>query len=378
MSKKQNYIDHVILLLDASGSMGHLSRKIVKVTDDLVAFLAKKSREDNEETRISVYTFDDSTQCHIWDMDVFRLPSMAGLYKIGGMTALADAIHLALDDTNMVPEKYGRHDFMFYVLTDGFENASRTRDGKRPAFGRTPVEVLQEEMQKRFAELPDNRSMLGLAPDDRSAKELYDFGFAKGNVALWDASTEAGLEQAVEQIKTAHTSYVATRSATGVRGTRSAFTVGGQVDAAAIKAAKLKPLASDDYAIVPVTPVQGLVQEKPDPTMKKPAAGLPDNRPMVAYMEIEPFISRVHPPFRVGKAYYELVKTERIAGNKQLAIVDKNGKVYLGAGVRQMLGLPEETKTVKPNYNPHYKIYVQSTSLNRHLYLHSSVMVLTK
>lgn len=377
MSTKQNYINHITLLLDASGSMGHLQQKVVKVTDELVAFLAKKSKEDDQETRISVYSFADNAECHIWDMDVFRLPSVKGLYRIKGMTALADAVHLSLDDTETVPEKYGVHDFTYYLLTDGFENASRTRDGKRPAFGRTPVEVLHEEMQKRFAALPDNRIMLGLAPDDRSAKELYNFGYARGNVALWDATTEAGLEQAVEKIKDSYTSYVATRAATGVRGTRTAFAVGGQVDAAAIKAAKLRPLDTNDYAIVPVTPISGLVQEKPEG--KKPAPGKPDNRPMVAYMEIEPFIQRVHPPFRVGKAYYELVKTERIRGNKQLAILDKKtSRVYLGASVRQMLGLPEEDHTVKPDFNPGYRIYVQSTSLNRHLYLHSSVMVLTK
>jgi hypothetical protein len=377
VSTKQNYINHVVLLLDASGSMGHLQQKVVKVTDDLVAFLAKKSREDNEETRISVYSFSDDVECHVWDMDVFRLPSVKGLYKIKGMTAMADAVHTSLDDTEMVPEKYGTHDWTYYLLTDGFENASRLRGGRHPGFGSIPVEVLQEEMQKRFAQLPDNRTMLGLAPDSRSAKELYGFGFARDNVALWDASTEAGLEQAVEKIKTSYTSYVATRAATGVRGTRSAFAVGGQVSAATIKQARLTPLAKDAYAIVPVTPIQGLVQEKPEG--KKPAAGRPDNRPMVAYMEIEPFIQRVHPPFHVGKAYYELVKTERIRGNKELAILDKKtSKVYLGDGVRQMLGLPEEDRTVKPDFNKDYTIYVQSTSLNRHLYLHSSVMVLTK
>lgn len=377
MSTKQNYINHVTLLLDASGSMDHLKHKVVKVTDELVAFLAKKSKADNEETRISVYSFADDVECHIWDMDVFRLPSVKGLYKIKGMTALADAVHVALDDIDTVPEKYGVHDHTVYLLTDGGENASRTRDGRRPAFGRTPMGVLQEEMQKRFAQQPTNRTMLGLAPNDTAARQLYGFGFERGNVALWDASTEAGLQQAVEKIKDSYTSYVATRAATGVRGTRSAFAVGANVDAAAIKKAKLTPLRTDEYAIVPVTPIQGLVQEKPEG--RKPAKGKPDNRPMVAYMEIEPFVQRAHPPFRVGKAYYELVKTERLQGNKELAILEKSSnKVYIGQGVRQMLGLPEETRTVKPDFNPAYKIYVQSTSLNRHLPLHSSVMVLTK
>lgn len=378
-NRQQNYINHIALVLDASYSMEHLARKVVKVTDDLVAFLAKKSKGDNEETRITVYSFSDEAECHIWDMDVFRLPSMSGLYSIKGSTALADAIHLTLDDFEMVPEKYGKHDFMAYVLTDGEENVSKGKNGHRRGFGRIPVTVLQEEMSKRFASLPGNRSMLALAPDDRAAGHMYGFGFDKGNVALWDATTEAGLEAAVEKIKVAHTSYIATRATTGVRGTRSAFSVGGQVDAAAIKAAKLTPLPTGDYAIVPVTPIKDLVQEKPDPALKKPPAGKPDTRPLVPYMEIEPFISRAHPPFRVGECYYELVKTETIRGNKQLAILDKKtSKIYLGDGVRQMLGLPEENKTVKPDFNKDYTIYVQSTSLNRHLYLHSSVMVLTK
>ncbi len=377
----QNYVNRVAVILDASYSMSHLAAKVVKVTDDLVAFLAKKSREDNEETRITVYSFSDEVECHIWDMDVFRLPSMSGLYKIKGSTALADAIHLALDDFDTVPEKYGKHDFMTYVLTDGEENVSKGKNGNRRAFGRIPVTVLQEEMSKRFASLPANRTMLALAPDDKAAQHMYGFGFDKGNVALWDATTEAGLEAAMEKIKVAHTSYVAIRATTGVRGTRNAFVVGGQVDAAAIKAANLKPLATDEYAIVHVAPRDGLVKQKPDPSIKKPPAGQPDNRPLVEYMEIEPFINRAHPPFRVGKAFYQLVKTEKVKGNKRIAVREEGtSKVYVGDGVRQMLGLTEKDQTIKPDHNRKYTIFIESTSLNRHLLLdpRSDVIVLTK
>lgn len=359
-----NYINHITLLLDASGSMRSLANKVIKVTDDLVAFLAKKSKEDNEETRISVYTFHDKAECHIWDMDVFRLPSMKGLYRIQGMTALADAVHLALDDTESVPEKYGRHDFMFYLLTDGFENASRTRDGKRPSFGGWPVDVLQEEMQKRFASLPDNRTMLGLAPDTRSAQELYNFGFAKGNVALWDASTEAGLEAAVEKIKTAHTSYVATRTQTGIRGTKSAFVVGGDVSAKAVKAADLKPLTTASRRIVRVTKTEDSFEKVVKPVTKsrlKPEMGW--------FVEIDKFVrAKMKKDYEVGDAFYELVKTEKVQGDKEIAVVENNtNKVFVGAGARQLLGLPDHVVTVKPGMNQDYTIFVQSTSLNRHL-----------
>ena len=379
MSTKQNYINHITLLLDASGSMDHLKHKVVKVTDDLVAFLAKKSKEDNEETRISVYSFADAVECHIWDMDVFRLPSMEGLYRIQGMTAMADAVHQALDDTDLVPEKYGKHDFMFYLLTDGFENASRSRSGIRPAFGRTPPEVLKEEMQKRFASLPGNRSMLGLAPDDRSAKQLYEFGFAKGNVALWDASTEAGLEQAVEQIKTAHTSYVATRATTGVRGTRSAFIVGGQVDAAQVKA-KLIPLAHTAYDLVPVTSRPG---DESFEKRKKPTKKFPEGEVIGRFIRIDDFIRRINGgKFALGMGYYQLFShgartREKIQGNKEIAVLDKKtSQIYVGPQARGIVGLPEHDVTVAPDSNPDYEIFVRSTSENRHLPIGSRLLIM--
>lgn len=375
-TKQQNYINHITLMLDASGSMSHLQQKVVKVTDELVAFLAKKSKEDAQETRISVYSFADEAECHVWDMDVFRLPSVKGLYTIKGMTAMADAVHLALDDTETVPEKYGAHDFTYYLLTDGFENASRTRDGKRPAFGRTPVEVLQEEMQKRFTILPDNRIMLGLAPDDRSARELYKFGYAKGNVALWDATTEAGLEEAVEKIKESYTSYVATRAATGVRGTRTAFTVGGQVDAAAVKQ-KLIPLAHTAYELVPVNKTATAFEK-----FDKPTKAYPNGKPLGWFVRIDDFIGKVHPPFFVGKGYYQLFsadarRSEKVQGNKTIAVMDKKtSQIYVGPEARHVVGLPDHDVTVKPGSNPDYEIFVKSTSENRHLPVGTKLLIM--
>lgn len=376
MSTKQNYINHIALLLDASGSMSHLQQKVVKVTDELVAFLAKKSKEDEQETRISVYSFADEAECHIWDMDVFRLPSVKGLYTIKGMTAMADAVHLALDDTETVPEKYGAHDFTYYLLTDGFENASRTRDGKRPTFGRTPVEVLQEEMQKRFTTLPDNRIMLGLAPDDRSARQLYDFGYARGNVALWDATTEAGLEQAVERIKDSYTSYVATRAATGVRGTRTAFTVGAQVDATAVKQ-KLIPLAHTAYELVPVTKTDKAFLKR-----KRPTKTFPEGEEIGYRVRIDDFLNKMHPPFFVGKGYYQLFSAgartrEKVQGNKQIAVMDKRtSQIYVGPEARGIVGLPDHDVTVAPDANSDYEIFVKSTSDNRQLVVGTKLLIM--
>lgn len=373
-NRQQNIINHIALVLDASGSMSRHQHQLIKVADDQITYLAQRSKELDQETRVTIYSFDDKVECLVYDKDVLRLPSIKTLYKIGGMTALIDATLKSQDDLAHTWEGYGDHSFLTFVLTDGMENASNGGSGIAIRF-LTPNErgKLIDNLRTRLEGLPDHWTVAVLVPDQQGKREAMQFGFPRDNIAIWDASSQAGVEEAVSVIRTATDTYMTNRTV-GVRGSRSLF-VGGAVDAAAIKAARLTPLGTSEYAIVPVTPVEGLVKEKPEgkPTKREPV------RAMIAYMEIEPFISRVHPPFRVGKAYYELVKTERLQGNKQLALLEKkSNKVYLGDGVRQMLGLPEETRTVKPDFNPAYKIYVQSTSLNRHLPLHSTVMVLTK
>lgn len=370
--KAQGQFTHIVLLVDASSSMSFngLTGPVIQVVDSLIEKWTKQSLQLNDMTRLTVYLFSSQGyldkrqgfECVWYDTDIQRLSTLEDRYEPDGGTALIDATLRAQRELSLVPTEYGDHTFLFFVLTDGEENRSSHS---------------ASELRHMIENLPNNWSMGALVPHVMGRADALKYGFPPGNIQVWDATSARGVEEAGEVIAQATATYMQARTNSGLRSSKSLF-VGGQVDAAAIKAAKLSPLRTDEYAIVPVTPVSGLVQEKPDPTKKKPAAGQPDNRPMVAYMEIEPFISRVHPPFRVGKAYYELVKTERIAGNKQLAIVDKDGKVYLGEGVRQMLGLAAETKTVKPDFNPIYKIYVQSTSLNRHLYLHSSVLVLTK
>lgn len=374
-NRDQGYVHHVALVLDESWSMNHIKHDLIKAVDRTVETLARDSKEWEHETRATIYTFnsagvnqivghqDGDVRCQHYDKDVLRLPSLADRYHPAGGTPLIDATLKAIDDLSLTPEIYGDHAFLVYVLTDGDENTSKvasTSAGKARA------------LTERINSLGDNWTIAAFVPDFRGLELAKRYGFP--NVKEWNATSAQGVEEVGEVIQQTTRTWMENRS----KGTRSAGTslfVGGHVDAAAIKAAKLSPLAASEYAIVPVTPIEGLVKEKPEgrPTKKEPV------RAMIAYMEIEPFISRVHPPFRVGKAYYELVKTEKIRGNKQLAILDKKtSKIYLGDGVRQMLGLPEEDSTVKPDFNPGYKIYVQSTSLNRHLYLHSSVMVLTK
>jgi outer membrane lipoprotein-sorting protein len=71
-----NIINHIVLVLDASSSMGPFANELVKVADKQIAYLAQRSKELDQETRITVYTFatkdyygSPDIRCLIYDKD---------------------------------------------------------------------------------------------------------------------------------------------------------------------------------------------------------------------------------------------------------------------------------------------------------------------
>lgn len=332
----QNYINHVVLVLDASTSMFKHRHNLIKVADDQVAYLARRSQELDQETRVSVYTFSDNVQCLVYDKDVLRLPSISTLYQPDGMTALAGATIKALDDLAQTATLYGDHAFLTWVLTDGQENASRVRD--------------RLNLPGRLRGLPENWTVGVLVPDQRGVFEAKGFGFPADNIAVWDTTNSAGVVEAGETIRKATDNFMVGRSS-GIRGTRSLFSTGvDAVNARTVKSA-LTPLRPSQYTLLPVSWVS----------------------PIKEYVE-----SRGLAPYRPGSAYYQLSKKETIQAGKAVAIREKaTGKVYTGPQARDLLGLPAGTEVrVKPDANPDYDVFVQSTSLNRKLLVGTDVLVL--
>lgn len=375
ISSARNLTTHVALVLDRSISMNRLRDKTIQVADDLVAHLAETSKQKNQEWRVSVYTFGNEVDCHIWDMDVLRLPSMKEHYRIGGNTALIDAVTIALDDGDRITEHRGDHAFLVYVITDGEENWSHGT-GPRPVYGRVPTDVLIKQLGERLAGLKDNRTVAILAPDSQGVRYSQRLGF--DNILLWDTSSEAGLEAAAEAIKTSTTTYMEARTqgAVGLRSMkRGGLFVGANVDARAIKAANLTPLAAKDRKITVVVKTGDSFEKvvKPANTRRKVAE-------TGWFVKIEDYVKRINKGvYPLGDAFYELVKPETIQGDKEIAVVEvDSNKVYVGDGARQLLGLPATKTRVKPDLNPDYKIFVQSNSLNRHLPHGSHVMVLNR
>lgn len=340
MQKIENIINHIVLVLDASSSMTPVASELIKVADNQIKYLANRSKELDQETRVTVYTFaslgsyygqqNSDIKCLVYDKDVLRMPSIAGLYKAYGNTPLIDATLLSLDDLAMTPEKYGEHSFLVYVLTDGQENTSE----KRPA-----------DLLSKINSLPDNWTIATFVPDQNGVFEAKKFGFPKDNIAVWD-TTDKGVQEVGRVMREATENFMVQRSQ-GVRSLKNLFSMDSptlsQIDA------HMTPLHFGQFRLLDV-------HEK----------GRIDN-----------FVERnLQRPYQLGEAYYELSKPEIIQPQKEIAILGKTG-LYIGPDARKLLNLPAVHVKVRPNHNPDYKIFVQSTSNNRNLMPATQLLILS-
>ncbi|MFF6914116.1 vWA domain-containing protein [Streptomyces sp. NPDC012466] len=336
MSGSQNYINHVALVLDASSSMSHLSRKVVEVADQQIAYLARRSRELDQETRVTVYAFADKVECVIYDKDVLRMPSLKQLYRTGGMTALLAAALKSQRELAQTAQLYGDHSFLTFVLTDGQENASH-RCPDSPT--RDPRQLVQAVAQMIETQ-QDNWTLAVLVPDQMGKREAMQCGFPKDNIAIWDATSTQGLEEAGQVIRQATENFMMGRTQ-GIRGSRAVFSTGAEaVNEDTIKAAGLTPVEPSQYQLIPVA---------------RDAA-------------IREWVTECGHTYQTGKAFYQLSKSEKIQAQKQIAVLEKKtDRVYTGPAARTLLGLPPTEVRVKPDHNDHFTIFVQSTSVNRKL-----------
>ena len=345
MAASQNYINHVALVLDASSSMSHLSGKVVEVADQQIAYLARRSRELDQETRVTVYAFADKVECVIYDKDVLRMPSLKKLYRVGGMTALLAAALKSQRELAQTAQLYGDHSFLTFVLTDGQENASHRCPG---APSRDPRELVQA-VAEMIATQEDNWTLAVLVPDQMGKREAMQCGFPKENIAIWDATSTQGLEEAGQVIQQATEKFMVGR-AQGIRGSRAVFSTGADaVNKDTIEAAGLTPVDPSKYQVIPVA----------------------------RDVAIREWVLESGHTYRTGCAFYQLSKPEKIQARKQIAVLEKKtDRVYTGPEARALIGLANVETRVKPDHNDDFTIFVQSTSVNRKLVSHTRLLLM--
>jgi hypothetical protein len=335
-SAKQNKINHIALILDASDSMSSHSYDVVKVADAQIQILAEQSKIMDQETRVTVYTFGyyQEMNCLIYDKDVLRLPSISGLYHTHGMTALASATTLAINDLRMTPEKYGEHSFLIYVITDGYENNSDPKD--------------RADLPGLLSSLPNHWTLAAFAPNSQSKHYLKQLGFGNDNVAIWDADASNGFLEVGEVIRQSTTNFMQNRTV-GVRGSKSLFNL-KTVNPAVVK-----------KSLVPVTKGSYTVNLVPQDT------------------RIDEFAQSIAGSYTPGRGYYEMTKRETIQGYKSIAIlVEKNDELFMGDAARDLVGLPRDGSSVRvsPGTHPGTRIFIQSTSMNRKLLKGSNLLLM--
>lgn len=331
----ENYINHVVLVLDASSSMHRHRNELIRVADGQVKYLAQRSQELDQETRVSIYSFNERVRCLVYDKDVLRLPSISSLYTPSGMTALVDATVKSLDDLAETATLYGDHAFLTFVLTDGMENASGVQNRKA--------------LPGKLKGLAENWTVACLVPDQRGVFECKGFGFSSDNIAIWDPASAEGIQEVGKTIRTATDNFMEARKS-GVRGTRSLFSTGLDAVNKQTVQQNLVPLTNGSYQLLSVNK---------------------DSR-------IDEFVKGHTGRYSIGQGYYQLTKREEIQPQKQIAIREKStGKVYSGSAARDLLGLSTSASVkVKPDQNPEYDVFVQSTSVNRKLIHNTDVLVM--
>jgi len=307
--------------------------------------------------------FADNAQCVIYDMDVLRLPSLAAYYKPYGWTALIDAAALGIDDLLMTPQKYGDHAFIMYVVSDGLENRSRHHSSN--------------SLRTKIASLPNNWTLAALVPNTQGKLAAESYGFPRGNIEIWDATSREGVEESGRRIEAATSNFMTAR-ATGTRSTTNLFDIGANVvNAEAIRNAGLKPLDYDEYDLVPVGVWPGQVKPADYDEKKR-------RKPWKAHGgRIDKFVQNVRGgQYIIGQAYYQLMEgtTVRVQASKKIAIVDKKtDRVYVGDGARQLLGLDSgREERIKPTASHDYLVFVQSKAANRLLIPGSKLLIFKK
>jgi len=333
-----NIINHFVFVLDESGSMHGHRQNLVKVADRQIANLAEKSKENGQETRVSIFSFSswNRIKCLVWDKDVLRLPSIEKHYNPDGQTALVDAMMKSLDDVLTTSQIYGDHSFVFYLLTDGGENDSRLHSSFTLA--------------KRLSGLPENVTVAALVPGSRELEAVIRMGFHRGNTLIWDSKTDEGLEEAHQNILRSSDSFMNLRT-TGVRSTTGLFDMSAAaVNKSTIAAAGLSPLDTNEYILTTV--VYGKNFQDGDDWISNYTNNVLGHQ----------YVS--------GRGFYQLTLAPvKVQIQKDIAIVEKkSGAVYVGKNARALLGLPGNLEvTLRASQNPDYDIFIQSTSPNRKL-----------
>lgn len=313
-------VNHVVFVIDESGSMQYHAGKVSKVFNDLLTSMTAQS---GQETRVSTYTFNNTIRNIGLDVPVSQVPPLH--VRPNGGTAFIDASirgvrdHLAIQQAAKVRTDED-HSYLCYLITDGEENASR----QSPS-----------DLATLIGSLDDDWTVATLVPNISGVHNAKRCGIPAGNIEVWNVNSATGFEDVGRTMSNTYASYSGMRSM-GVKSTKSLFTVNANNLTPSVVIGNLVEQVGEIFAV----PQDGQVRDVAELITSK--------------------------PYQTGSVFYELLKKEEVNAKKELVIVNKaTGKKYGGQSARALLGLPFTAINVAPGDFGEWRIFVQSTSVNR-------------
>lgn len=345
---KKTYIG---IVRDHSGSMQGLHTPATKDYNELIASLRDNSNKYGEDiiasvVRIGVYNVVPSgIDQPVTNSSVHVLkPLAAHEYLCYGGTPLFDGVGRLIEQFERVPDINDKDvSFLIMVVTDGHENQSgpwRTKLGET-------IQRLQGTDKWAFT----FRVPFGYR------QYLAALGIPSGNILEW-AQTEEGMRLSSVHTNNSTENYFNTKSTHGMGTVAMSATTRSfyQTDMSGVSRDEIKKQLWDVTSQAKFLNVTGNLDKA----------------------EIKPSVEKlVGKQIRVGSAFYQLTKPEKIVqGDKLIAVRDKKtSKVYSGTKIRSLLGLPEQGAVkIVPGNHGEYDLFIQSKSANRHLVGGTQVM----
>lgn len=320
----------IAIALDRSSSMNsHRDDVVRSINQQLESFKTEAART-GVKTDITIYTFADKVTMDIASVDSSLVRNIDNLsYVPNGNTALLDAIGIAT--TYLINRNTSRK--LLLVITDGEENQSSTY---------TTYSVSQNT---KAAVAAGNFTLAACVPMGATWR-MEQLGFNKESVTEWERTTQS-INRLTTQVSTANTSLFSSYAAGA---TRSAcyFTPDVTNISPAVISTNLQNL-TNNFKVEKVT-------------QKEPIAS---------------FVARTtNMPYRVGSAFYQLTKKEKVQASKEILVRDKVGNIYGGDNARSLLRIPSGGNIeLNPASSNDYEVYVKSTSHNRNLVPNTNVLL---
>jgi len=315
---------------DHSGSMSSLANTAMKDYNSTIEDIKAASKANDIDTIVSVMQCGIGASAknvfaHV-NSGVDRLKPLTSYETTGSRTPLFDSVLELVEQLKKVPDVDDPTvSFLIQVITDGHDNASVKTSGE--GLG-TIIRNLQKTDKWTFT----FRVPYGYK------RNLVNLGIPDNNILEWEQTTQ-GFERAM------HLNSAATTRFYGARATGQTASMNFYADLNDVKPTAVKK-ALDDIS----KEVQFFEVKKEGP--------------------IREFIEKKVGTYRLGTAFYQLNKPEKVQGNKKFVIRDRvTGKVYTGNDeARDLMNLPKggEIK-LHPGKHGAFDVFIQSTSTNRKL-----------